>query len=124
MKLKRTTMMAAYPHVGTKDFYAADDVDALLARIREAVEVERDATLRHVLSRAKDRAPAFLAAERACNALDALLSGAETVHQCPPDGSGIMPCCGRTPFEVLADRMATDPALVTCKGKRGSGSGA
>lgn len=99
----------------------AADVDALLASIREAVEVERDATLRHVLSRAKDRAPAFLAAERACNALDALLSGAETVHQCPPDGSGIMPCCGRTPFEVSADRMADDPALVTCKGKRGAG---
>lgn len=36
------------------------------------------------------------------------------VHECPPDGSGIMPCCGRTPFEALDSRMATDPSLVTC----------
>lgn len=39
------------------------------------------------------------------------------VHACPPDGSGIMPCCGRTPFEVpRTDRMTSDPALVTCTG--------
>ena len=43
VKLQRTTMMASYPHVGTKDFYAADDVDALLARIRVAVAAEREA---------------------------------------------------------------------------------
>ena len=43
MKLQRTTMMAQYPHVGTKDFYAATDVDALLARIRQAVDAERGA---------------------------------------------------------------------------------
>ena len=36
------------------------------------------------------------------------------VHACPPKGSGSMPCCGRTPFEVRAHRIATDPALVTC----------
>jgi len=36
-------------------------------------------------------------------------------HQCPPDGSGIMPCCGRTPFEVALDeRMTLDASLVTC----------
>jgi hypothetical protein len=36
-------------------------------------------------------------------------------HACPPDGSGIMPCCGRTPFEVpRTDRMTLDPSLVTC----------
>ena len=52
-------------------------------------------------------------------ALDALLAdGGETVHQCPPTHSGgIMPCCGRTPFEVTGDRIATDPKLVTCKGR-------
>ena len=38
-----------------------------------------------------------------------------TTHHCPPEGSGVMPCCGRTPFEVSrTDRMAEDPALVTC----------
>jgi hypothetical protein len=39
------------------------------------------------------------------------------VHACPrPADDGIMPCCGRTPFEVvLTDRMTLDPALVTCE---------
>lgn len=71
MKLQRTTMMAAYPHVGTKDFYAADDVDALLASIRAAVAEERGA----------EDGPGHngsfkLAYIRNCRAaLDALLSG-------------------------------------------------
>jgi hypothetical protein len=39
----------------------------------------------------------------------------ETVHACPPEGSGITPCCERTPFELpVTDRMTTDPTLVTC----------
>lgn len=39
-----------------------------------------------------------------------------TVHRCPPTGSGLMPCCGRTPFEVpLTDKMTEDARLVTCK---------
>ncbi len=38
-----------------------------------------------------------------------------TVHACPPDGSGLMPCCGRTPFEVLnTDRLARPGGFVTC----------
>lgn len=29
----------------------------------------------------------------------------------------MMPCCGRTPFEVpRTDRITLDPALVTCEG--------
>lgn len=44
----------------------------------------------------------------------------EVVHQCPSGGSGIMPCCGRTPFEVPRyHRMAIDPALVTCTASSG-----
>ncbi|MDX2954571.1 hypothetical protein [Streptomyces caniscabiei] len=40
----------------------------------------------------------------------------ETVHACPPDGSGLTPCCGRTPFELpRTDRMTRDPAAVTCR---------
>lgn len=41
---------------------------------------------------------------------------AEPVHACPPEGTGVMPCCGRTPFEVpRTDRMtSTEP--VTCTG--------
>lgn len=41
--------------------------------------------------------------------------GDEVIHACPPDGSGLTPCCGRTPFELpRTDRMSTSPALVTC----------
>lgn len=41
----------------------------------------------------------------------------EVVHGCPPDGSGLTPCCGRTPFELRAtDRIARDPSKVTCTG--------
>ena len=41
---------------------------------------------------------------------------AETVHACPPDGSGLTPCCGRTPFELpLGDRISSE-ASVTCPG--------
>jgi hypothetical protein len=39
----------------------------------------------------------------------------DIVHQCPPDGSGITPCCGVTPFELdPTSRMTGDPARVTC----------
>lgn len=42
---------------------------------------------------------------------------AEVVHGCPPDGSGLTPCCGRTPFELpLTDRISSE-APVTCPGK-------
>lgn len=48
---------------------------------------------------------------------------AEPVHACPPEGSGIMPCCGRTPFEVpLTDRM-TSTERVTCTGVLPPGKG-
>jgi hypothetical protein len=41
---------------------------------------------------------------------------AEVVHRCPRFGSGITPCCERTPWELpRTDRMTLDPALVTCK---------
>lgn len=48
---------------------------------------------------------------------DALL--VEVVHGCPPDGSGVTPCCGRTPFELPhGDRMAaTDAPDITCRGR-------
>jgi hypothetical protein len=39
----------------------------------------------------------------------------EVTHACPPEGEGLTPCCGRTPFELpMTDRMTLDPALVTC----------
>lgn len=40
----------------------------------------------------------------------------EIIHLIPPIGSGIMPCCGKTPFDVpKTDRMTLDRAKVTCR---------
>lgn len=48
-------------------------------------------------------------------AVDVTVS-AGTTHACPPEGSGVMPCCGRTPFEVpRKHRMTLDDRLVTCR---------
>lgn len=41
-----------------------------------------------------------------------------TIHACPPKGSGLMPCCGKTPFEVQGDRMTLNPAHVNCDRER------
>ena len=36
-------------------------------------------------------------------------------HTTPPQGSSVMPCCGRTPYEVPhTDRMNENPARATC----------
>lgn len=38
-------------------------------------------------------------------------------HQCPEEGEAVMPCCGRTPFEVPRwHRLTLTPSLVNCKG--------
>lgn len=43
------------------------------------------------------------------------VAAAEVFHQAPAGGGGLMPCCGKTPFEVPGtDRMTGDPAAVTC----------
>ena len=40
----------------------------------------------------------------------------EVIHRCPPEGSGVMPCCDRTPLQVPPwHRLTLDPSLVTCK---------
>lgn len=39
-----------------------------------------------------------------------------TVHACPPGDEALTPCCGRSPFELLADRMTLHDELVTCRG--------
>lgn len=39
----------------------------------------------------------------------------EVTHACPPEGSGVTPCCGQTLFELPGtDRMTLDPTLVNC----------
>jgi hypothetical protein len=40
----------------------------------------------------------------------------ELVHGCPPDGSGLTPCCGRTPFELPRGDRISSEAPVTCPG--------
>jgi len=40
------------------------------------------------------------------------------IHQCPPDGVYLMPCCNISPLERLQDRMSVDPANVTCTGRQ------
>lgn len=40
----------------------------------------------------------------------------ETVHACPPDGSGLTPCCGRTPFELPRTDRISSEAPITCPG--------
>lgn len=43
--------------------------------------------------------------------------GDEITHACPPEGSGLTPCCGRSPFELpMTDRMTLEPELVNCRG--------
>ena len=38
-----------------------------------------------------------------------------TVHACPPEGSGLTPCCQRPPLELpRTDRMTSEPGDVTC----------
>lgn len=40
----------------------------------------------------------------------------ETIHACPPKGSGTMPCCDRSPFEApRTDRITSYSELVTCQ---------
>ncbi|MFJ4682015.1 hypothetical protein [Streptomyces sp. NPDC088789] len=41
----------------------------------------------------------------------------EIVHGCPPDGSDLTPCCGKSPVELPRyDRMTINTAAVTCPG--------
>lgn len=39
------------------------------------------------------------------------------VHLSPQSGQAKFPCCGRLPFECIADRMTVNPELVTCGGE-------
>lgn len=45
------------------------------------------------------------------------ICGCPTTHATPPDGSGITPCCKRTPFELpRSEQMTDEQSLVTCVG--------
>lgn len=115
--LRREMYVAREPDPSGRYMDSAD-VGALRARIRAAVEALLAAPLCRCTS-----LPHYIDCEfgQAYNTLAALLGndpGEPIIHQCPPTRSGgIMPCCGRTPFEVTGDRMADDPKLVTCRGR-------
>jgi hypothetical protein len=52
---------------------------------------------------------------------DAAEKSAEVVHRCPPEGTSVMPCCGRTPFEVATtDRLTVHAEHVTCETESGT----
>ena len=44
------------------------------------------------------------------------MSKPATIH-CLPLDSAIMPCCGKTPFDVTGDRITNDIYRVTCREK-------
>lgn len=49
------------------------------------------------------------------------MSAIGVVHACPLDGSGLTPCCQRTPFELPRDdRMTSESGNVTCTQARDS----
>lgn len=44
---------------------------------------------------------------------------APLVHLAPPAGSGLTPCCGRTPLELpTSDRITASPSRATCTGRQ------
>lgn len=38
----------------------------------------------------------------------------ETVHLTPLPNGFLTPCCGKSPFSLMSDRMTNDVSLVTC----------
>ncbi len=61
--------------------------------------------------------PEIRAAAKALGKPNPAGTRAEVVHRLPPDEGGVMPCCGRTPFDVPAcDRLAAGDAPITCPG--------
>ncbi|MEU1078184.1 hypothetical protein ABZ404_36965 [Streptomyces sp. NPDC005878] len=70
---------------------------------------------------AQDREAGAVYVSEALFRLAAEAQPTEVVHGCPPDGSGLTPCCGRTPFELpLTDRISSE-APTTCPGRTTAG---
>lgn len=48
-------------------------------------------------------------------------TGREVLHQTPPRGSGVLPCCGLIPAELpRTDLLTYNPAAVTCTRRAGT----
>ena len=104
-----------------------DVLDGVVAALRRA-ETARDAALKQSAAweiQAQDMRDRVIKAEAERDAqhdlvlrLTAERDAVSVVHACPPKGSGVMPCCGATPFEKQGERLTTNPALVTCDRQR------
>jgi hypothetical protein len=97
------------------------DQAAVLREAADAVARDREATipLHSAWAKGMRRAEELLrrlAAEPAAAGPDQTgdETRAETVHACPPDGSGLTPCCGRAPFELPSTDRMTATGTVTC----------
>lgn len=104
-----------------------DVLDGVVAALRLS-QAERDAVLKQSAAweiQAQDLRDRLVKAEAERDAqhdlvlrLTAERDEARVVHACPPKGSGVMPCCGATPFEKQGERLTTNPVLVTCDRQR------
>ena len=123
--LWRPYVEPADPHVQPAP--QPDDIGLLIAALRRA-ETERDEALKQSAGweiQAQDMRDRLVKAEAERDAqheqvlrLTAERDAVSVVHACPPKGSGVMPCCGATPFEKQGERLTTNPALVTCDRQR------
>ena len=105
----------------------ASSLTTLAAALRRA-ETERDKALKQSAGleiQAQDLRDRLVKAEAERDAqhdlvlrLTAERDAVSVVHACPPKGSGVMPCCGATPFEKQGERLTADPALVNCDRQR------
>lgn len=97
-------------------------VDTPLARIRSEAERAEEAAR---LTTVNECVTAHSAMAAGLRIAEAILGSATpevptpgpapVAHACPQKGSGVMPCCALTPFEVpRTDRISIDPFEVTC----------
>ena len=111
--LWRPYVEPADPHVQPAP--QPDDIGLLIAALRRA-ETERDEALKQSAGweiQAQDMRDRLVKAEAERDAqhdlvlrLTAERDAVSVVHACPPKGSGVMPCCGATPFEKQGERLA------------------
>jgi predicted transcriptional regulator len=100
------------------DSELAEQLDILsVVQQRPASEIIRDAISAFViaLQRTSDFQDELFSHIEGMKKMQSVGEQMEVVHQCPPSGTGVMPCCGKTPSEVpLIDRMTGFESMVTC----------
>jgi hypothetical protein len=91
------------------------EAEAMIAIVRKAIKDER-AVARQIVDEGRDQGGAWANLMHSCAMFLMALNSEDqpTIHSCPPGGSGLMPCCGQTPFTVPGARLTIDPDAVTC----------